>query len=521
MNYQAKPAGPTWRNRFWPGLTSTPDSLFDRIGAPLLVRPRHLPTGNTVEAVLKAHPESGDLMRAWSELWKGVEIDELAAETGLSALDPESANIAAHARNLARMLPGAKIQDAAAMHVSQIRREARRKPPSRDGIAHALEDATVQTLFSSHGVPFAVWIDDGIDDAIAFAPRDGTLRRIAEDDEAHDHIQAVAARFYAADDPYWTSDAFREASGRATAVTLSHDHLVMTLLDMAAQGHRKAFLKTVSFKRGTWVIDIGGIRDADTMALQLHRTVGSNYAALYSPTKASRAMVVQEFLPFTHEHRFFVVAGRIVASTASDRSLTVLDAGPRIVDERVAVLSTPADEAGRYDRGEARSPVDRVLAAEMARKALALVRALDREAMVGDCYVLDMGLTERGVRPIEINTIMLSGLYAAPYARVARAFANLLAGKTGDPDRLDKTWPRDHLDEDAYSSDLVQDVVSYMLTLKKVKVSASDPAAGSADPSDAPKKKALPPGWKAFKLGRSSDGPTWGVASAPNQDKKS
>ncbi len=61
--------------------------------------------------------------------------------------------------------------------------------------------------------------------------------------------------------PDWASEAFRAAAGRRIGCRTSHPVVVAALRDMALQGHRRAFLKHVVPKRGTWTVDLDGAED--------------------------------------------------------------------------------------------------------------------------------------------------------------------------------------------------------------------------------------------------------------------
>jgi hypothetical protein len=69
----------------------------------------------------------------------------------------------------------------------------------------------------------------------------------------------------------------------------------------------------------------------------------------------------------------------------------------------------------------------------MAWAARTLARDLRREGRFHGNYVIDMGLTERGVAAIEVNTFTGAGLYAVDYGRVARALGRWYADPARRP----------------------------------------------------------------------------------------
>jgi len=221
--------------------------------------------------------------------------------------------------------------------------------------------------------------------------------------------------------PYWCWKSFLDHAGRRFAYGTDLGHTSYILADMASQGHRKAFLKAARSKAGTWVLDLEGIRTPGDAAARIAGALGTG------AFNFDGGMVVQEFRPFTHEHRFFVVGGRVVASTASDRDLCILDAREsRIVDDRVALLARPASGHGYYDRGVTSHVTDPRLVAGMGRIARRVAREIWREQGIGD-FTLDVGLAGGEIMPIEVNELERSGRYGVPWGKVARAFSRRIA----------------------------------------------------------------------------------------------
>ncbi len=125
------------------------------------------------------------------------------------------------------------------------------------------------------------------------------------------------------------------------AVAVGYSHLRMVLLDMAAQGHLKAFLKSAESKRGTWVADLSPPMDARAVHDRIAAAMGECLVDLFASGN-QQSILVQGLVPFVREHRFLVVGHRVVASTPSCRTLSVLDALPhRILHPATARLHVP------------------------------------------------------------------------------------------------------------------------------------------------------------------------------------
>lgn len=438
--------GKSWANLFWPGRAVDPQLTrhlrFDDVGTHFHHRVRYLPTADSVVcATLHFGAPAKPILAEWRKLWDSCLDVDARAKLDKAQLLEDAAEQGPGDTPIGGYLTRTTLLDDAhqCMRRARPRRAAKLfadaecwgEPANpRNRAQHVLEDALIVLSLARAGVPFT---------ASTIAHPSATFVKDAEgfrefdldaDEDGMDEVRSSLIDSRAAANPYWTSRAFRESAGRGMCVVRGVDELVMTLLDMRQQGHRKAFLKTVRSKDGTWVIRLDGVMSFDEMDLRLHRTLGRRYAGLLAGDFRDDAFLVQEFVPFAKEHRFFVVGDRVVASTASDRALSVLDIRGRILDDRVAVLDVPAHEEGAYDRGSSTSPVDRGLVAKMAREARRVVRAMRDEGVVGDCYVLDMGVTVRSqedgeeeILPIEMNTLLYAGLYAADWSRVANALA--------------------------------------------------------------------------------------------------
>lgn len=146
-----------------------------------------------------------------------------------------------------------------------------------------------------------------------------------------------------------------------------------------------------------------------------------------SMLKTPDASIIQEHLPFTHEQRFYIHNGRLITSACSDRNFSRVDCreGKRL-DDRLAVIQVPSINEGAYDRGITSHVVDRKTSAAFAREVRKIAAELKTHGILN--YVVDMGLTERGITAVEINTLHYAGPYcmdhrwqAASYAKARKA----------------------------------------------------------------------------------------------------
>lgn len=437
---------------------------FERLGTeahPFLMRVRSLPTRDAVEHALSRLGEAArPLMEEWRALYAPLDggADGLAARAGyVPMLDytPEAPVLSD--RTLESLALGtAGYGEANDVYEAEIARRA--FPPARTPELHLLEDARIATALVRAGVPatFAT-VFGATTIALDFPNGDRVPRERKLDDEEAADVRAS----FGANNAYWLLGSFVSLCGRRMVETAGVRHLVLTLLDMARQGMDRAFVKDTILKGGTWIVDLTGVRDETSAASRLIAALGPLWFHLLARIDLEsdndvRRFVVQEFVPFVREHRFFCIADRIVASTASDRTLSVLDAPPphRRLDSRVAVLARPASDPGPYDRGPTTSVEDRKGVADMARLVRRLLAAIRENDFVGRsmlprAFVVDAGLAADGsVGLIEINTFRNAGLYAVDYDRVARAltgvaswpdWVGLFDGTTAPADRDGET----------------------------------------------------------------------------------
>jgi hypothetical protein len=238
---------------------------------------------------------------------------------------------------------------------------------------------------------------------------------------------------------YWFWSPFVQYMKRRSVIATNRETAAAIIADMAWQGETHAFVKGASSKSGTWTVDLTGVRtfeDADSKLTML---------------KATDASVIQERLPFTHEQRFYIHNGRLITSACSDRNFSRIDCreGKRL-DDRIAVIKVPSINEGAYDRGITSHIVDRKISAAFAREVRKIAAELKAHNILN--YVVDMGLTERGITAVEINTLHYAGPYcmdhrwqAMSYAKARKAemaelkqrIIDRVSGMIDDPDVLE------------------------------------------------------------------------------------
>ncbi|MCV9964958.1 ATP-grasp domain-containing protein [Pararhizobium sp. BT-229] len=213
------------------------------------------------------------------------------------------------------------------------------------------------------------------------------------------------------DGKYWNWKPISTGMRRESVEAKDHIQAADILLDMASRGHDRAFVKAIKSKCGTWTVNL---TDVVTREDAMRNLVRDGFDSSDSFTSG---LLVQEHLPTTREQRFFVTNGRIVASVCSDRNLNGTNRREgRFFDERVAVIERPEVTGGEFERGQTAHEVNRPLAAAFARAARKIVREMRAEGRLH--FVVDMGLTERGVVVIEINSFFRSGPYCLDRRRV-------------------------------------------------------------------------------------------------------
>ena len=238
--------------------------------------------------------------------------------------------------------------------------------------------------------------------------------------------QRVSERLHSCPD-YWNWPFYKKYLGRRGVVTTEGRHTAAVLADMALQGNSHAFLKGITQKSGTWTVNLMGVTDLESATQRLAGTLEREHL--------DSGMFVQEQVPFTHEQRFYIQGGRLFASACSDRNFSAMNSSGKRLDSRVAVLKRPSIDAGYYDRGKTVNVEDRKTSAMFARQVRRIVAELNEHGLKD--YSIDMGLTERGMISVEVNTLHLAGPYSLrrefftkQFERSRKKANDLLARKT-------------------------------------------------------------------------------------------
>lgn len=384
---------------------------------------RSLPTQETIAKVVAFRPDAVGLMEAWKSvwdrsfpgwesapLWSDIPSEVSTREYAKIAIDRIIKNEVEMATSISRLVPFGRVPFLLNIESAM----SRLVDDHRDYRLHIIDDAntvvsccenraygTVLNI-GGHRVRLAGHFSDGLprfeffEDTLAFA-------RARLDDHPE----------------YWLWREFQRHLKRRTIISNDVFCIGAVFADMAWQGYSHAFVKSCLVKGGTWTIKLSGIKTI----MDGVKKAREAFFIRKRKVNEKEAYLIQEHIPFTHEQRFFVVDGRIIASVCSDRNFCVLDKRKnRILDDRVAVLSIPSIDDGEFDRGKTSYVVDRALSAKMARFARNVVADL-RETGRDDYrdFVLDVGLTSRGIAAIEVNPL-LAGPYCLDKALVNRAY---------------------------------------------------------------------------------------------------
>jgi hypothetical protein len=429
---------------FLPYLKKEEFELFGNDDFPLVLDIRYLPTAENISSVHEAFGDScAKLLTAWRALYDRVPggLDYLRYYFG-NNLERDNA-----IETLQTMSEGTSTKTTAVRISNESVRAQYKNVKCRTPAQHILEDAAIAVSMVEEGLKplFMTWTKgERTHNGIAFTERTGvqlkqtgcTLLERREIDE----LLRVENRNRGIN-PYWKLRSFLKHCGRKMQEANGLQHLCFILYDMALQGREKAFIRHCAPKNGTWIVDLRSV-DSPVAALQeIVRVFGmQTFPSIrndgegfnQSPWGHLGSYLVQEFAPFEIEHRFFIVDGRIAASTPSDRTLSVLDArtGVQRIDPRVAVLREPADTPGSYDRGETYSRIDRTAVAAMTRKVRAFLQDAYSDPKAASVlprgFVIDAGIGPNGCGLIEMNSFLNAGIYALDYRKVAKALAAAL-----------------------------------------------------------------------------------------------
>ncbi|GAA4034545.1 hypothetical protein GCM10023063_18290 [Arthrobacter methylotrophus] len=239
-------------------------------------------------------------------------------------------------------------------------------------------------------------------------PRYGT-----QPSRRHQDVDMEQAR-HAAD--YYRYEAFLARAGRRFAVCGfglegQGAELGDVLAGWAAEGRRRAFLKSVQIKQFAFPVDLPeGFDPADGSRLVYDAL---NYGAMYLEG-ARESIIAQEFVTMEYEYRVFVVSNTVATAAGCIEEFTPLDNNGYLFDNQL-----------RRHR-QAKSPVEAepAIAGILTDFARNAVDALALEVPALTDYVIDVALGPGG-KPliVELNSLLNAGLYASQPIRVTEAMA--------------------------------------------------------------------------------------------------
>jgi hypothetical protein len=237
-------------------------------------------------------------------------------------------------------------------------------------------------------------------------PRYGT-----QPSRRHEDVDMEQARLAAS---YYRYEAFLSRAGRRLVVCGfgcedGSVELGDILASWAAEGVRRAFLKSVRIKQFAFPVDVPEGFRAGAGAKVVYDALDYGAMALEGRPES---LIAQEFVAMEYEYRVFVVGNTLVSAAGCIEEFTPLDNQGEAFDTQL-----------RRHR-QAKTPVERApeiagLLTDFAREAVA---ALAHEVPELTDYVIDVALGPDGVPLIvELNSLLNAGLYASRPELVSRA----------------------------------------------------------------------------------------------------
>jgi hypothetical protein len=220
---------------------------------------------------------------------------------------------------------------------------------------------------------------------------------------------------------YHELSAFRDLCGRPMAIAGFPDggghwtderSIYRALEEMNAKGHQRFFLKLTLPKGGIYRLELPEAAPREAIHEAVLDSIGYDLARFEG---ARDICLVQSYLPMTHEYRFFVVDGQLVAGAGCVEVLTPLDATDRFspIMERRRNQDTPKAEP-------------EILNGHIAEASRFVAMAVAEKPDLRH-YALDMALNPNGNSVVlELNPMLNVGLYATAYEHVLAA---ILAGE--------------------------------------------------------------------------------------------
>lgn len=430
---------PLWVGQFWndqvanfaTGLGSEqPGDHIDCTvqDACIVARINNVPTRRAIEEAVQFRPEARPLLELWRSIWERSFPDELLDEESADHRNekPRASYSLSRFESLTEGLgkprnKNMSLTEVLTGFVSDWQKvdkvTALPMRDARDYRLHIIDDAETVVGFRYLRAGFGTLFYLGKLFKLVGHSEDGLpmFERFERQTGRYDGKAWEAKRME--DHPeYWFWPSFQKYMGRRSIYAPSLQVAGALIADMAWQGHTHAFIKAARPKQGTWTVSLRNVRNIEDGVAALENLVGKKEFR-HSVTP----VIVQEHVPFTHEQRLFVIDGKLVASVCSDRNFCVADTRRnRRLDDRLAVLLKPSIDQGSYDRGITSHVIDRRVAAQFARRARQIARELKNEGHFD--YVLDLGLTERGIVAVEINTVHFAGPYCMERQWLMKAY---------------------------------------------------------------------------------------------------
>ena len=206
-------------------------------------------------------------------------------------------------------------------------------------------------------------------------------------------INAMECRDVYLHDEYWNAKEFSKYANRMT-IPCNLNILHGVCMNMKRAGHKKCFLKHTKPKYGTWIIDFDGVDNLVDMHKRIIDTIGLMAFCEVSGFNKS-SFIVQPFINFHNEMRFFIVNGEILKAVPVRRMDTVFD------DDNLTISDYTCEKHDGHQR---------VYDPAKTRAYFEMVKGMLEDEKYS--AVLDVGEDEHGnIYPIEINSLMLAGRY--------------------------------------------------------------------------------------------------------------
>jgi hypothetical protein len=244
-------------------------------------------------------------------------------------------------------------------------------------------------------------------EALQHLPRYGT-----QPSRRHQDIDMEQARLASV---YYRYEAFLARAGRHLAVCGyglegSGVELGEILAGWAAEGTRRAFLKSVEVKQFAFPVDLPEDFRPENGGTLVYDAL--NYGAMrFDGLRES--VVAQEFVPMEYEYRVFVVGNRAVSAAGCIEEFTP-------VDNQGAAFDT---QLRRQRQEKTQVAVQPAVAAALLAFAREAVTALAEEVPELTDYVIDVALGPDGPIIVELNSLLNAGLYASRPECVTQAIA--------------------------------------------------------------------------------------------------